>query len=236
MPGCGSVALRPRAAIVVQHVAPAVGQTARLNALELGALRRPATRRRVPATRRYSPSLRRPALAPCVEHVGGHFERRVRPAEFARAPRRHPPRTACRYGRRAAPANARCRGRSRSGTRSSKAAGHGARSSAPPTPLRDRGRRLRSHASRATRKRAHTSSRDRERGAAVVGDLVVVPAEDQLAQSQMPGERNHLLADALLQAAVADECIRVVIDDAARRSARARYASAIAMPNALAMP
>ena len=55
---------------------------------------------------------------------------------------------------------------------------------------------------------------DRQRRAAVVGDAVVVPEQDKLAQPQVPGERDHLLADAFLQAAVADEGVGVVVDQA----------------------
>ena len=61
---------------------------------------------------------------------------------------------------------------------------------------------------------------DREVGRAVVGDAVVVPQQGQLAQAQVPGQRDHLLADALLQAAVADEGVGAVVDHAAHRSAR----------------
>ena len=66
----------------------------------------------------------------------------------------------------------------------------------------------------ATRKRAATSSLIERPGRAVVGDAVVVPEQDQLAQAQVPGQRDHLLADALLQAAVADEGVGAVVDDA----------------------
>ena len=66
----------------------------------------------------------------------------------------------------------------------------------------------------ATRKRAATSSLIDSVGAAVVGDAVVVPQQDQLAQPQVSGQRDHFLADAFLQAAVADEGIGVVVDQA----------------------
>ena len=55
---------------------------------------------------------------------------------------------------------------------------------------------------------------DRQARRAVVGDAVVVPQQDQLAQAQVPGQRDHLLADALLQAAVADEGVGAVVDHA----------------------
>ena len=55
---------------------------------------------------------------------------------------------------------------------------------------------------------------DRQIGGAVVGDAVVVPQQGQLAQAQVPGQRDHLLADALLQAAVADERVGAVVDHA----------------------
>ena len=54
---------------------------------------------------------------------------------------------------------------------------------------------------------------DRKTGRAVVGDAVVVPEQDQLAQPQVPGQRNHLLTDPLLQATVADEGVGVMVDD-----------------------
>ena len=64
----------------------------------------------------------------------------------------------------------------------------------------------------------HTKTRgdilaDRQRGGAVIGDAVVVPQEDQLAQSQVAGQRNRLLADAFLQAAVANEGVGEVVDE-----------------------
>ncbi len=52
---------------------------------------------------------------------------------------------------------------------------------------------------------------DGQLGAAVVGDAVVVPQEDQLAQTQVAGQRNHFLAHTFLQAAVAYEGIRMVV-------------------------
>src|SRR4051812_42069992 len=45
------------------------------------------------------------------------------------------------------------------------------------------------------------AQRDADR--AVVGHAVVVPEEDELAEAQVAGQRDHLLSDALLQAAVA---------------------------------
>jgi len=49
--------------------------------------------------------------------------------------------------------------------------------------------------------------------AAIIGHPVVVPEKDELAQAQMSGERDHLLANAFLQAAVADQRVGVMIDD-----------------------
>lgn len=53
--------------------------------------------------------------------------------------------------------------------------------------------------------------RDRQVGGAVVGDAVVVPQEGELSQAQMAGQRDHLVGDAFLQAAVADQGIGAVI-------------------------
>ena len=47
----------------------------------------------------------------------------------------------------------------------------------------------------------------------VVGHAIIVPQEDELAEAQMPRQRDHLLPDALLQAAVADQSVGVMIDD-----------------------
>ncbi|GJE40924.1 hypothetical protein AEGHOMDF_0083 [Methylobacterium soli] len=55
--------------------------------------------------------------------------------------------------------------------------------------------------------------RDRQVGAPVIGDAVVVPQEDQLAEAQVAGERDHLVGDALHQAAVAHEGVAVVVDE-----------------------
>jgi hypothetical protein len=55
---------------------------------------------------------------------------------------------------------------------------------------------------------------DRQARRPVVGDAVVVPEQDQLAQAQVPRERDHFLADALLQATVADEGVGAVVDHA----------------------
>ena len=54
---------------------------------------------------------------------------------------------------------------------------------------------------------------DGERGGAVDGDLVVVEQHDQLVEPEVSGERDRLVADALHQAAVADDRIGVVVDD-----------------------
>ena len=48
---------------------------------------------------------------------------------------------------------------------------------------------------------------------AVIRHPVVVPQEHQLAELQVAGERNHLLANALLQATVAHQRVGVVIND-----------------------
>jgi hypothetical protein len=53
---------------------------------------------------------------------------------------------------------------------------------------------------------------DRQIGAAVVGDQVVVPQQHQLAQVEVACQRNHLLPHALLQAAVAHKGVGVVIN------------------------
>ena len=50
-------------------------------------------------------------------------------------------------------------------------------------------------------------------GRAVDGDAVVVVEHDELAERQRAGERARLVRDAFHQAAVADEHVRVVIDD-----------------------
>jgi len=50
-----------------------------------------------------------------------------------------------------------------------------------------------------------------QRGRAVDGDGVVVEEQDQLAELEVPGERDGLMADALHQAAVAGEHVGVVV-------------------------
>ena len=52
----------------------------------------------------------------------------------------------------------------------------------------------------------------RQIGAAIDGNAVVVEQHDQARQSQVPGQRNRLVADALHQTAVAGEHIGKVID------------------------
>ena len=52
-----------------------------------------------------------------------------------------------------------------------------------------------------------------ERRRPVDRDRVVVEQHDQLVELEVPGERDRLLADALHQAAVAGDHIRVVVDD-----------------------
>ena len=62
--------------------------------------------------------------------------------------------------------------------------------------------------------------RRREGGRAVDGNTVVVPEHDQPGELQMPGEVDRLVADALLQAAVAGDDIGVVVDKVRRRNGR----------------
>ena len=48
---------------------------------------------------------------------------------------------------------------------------------------------------------------------AVIRHPVVIPEEDELAEAKMAGKRDDLLADALLEAAVADQCVGIVVND-----------------------
>jgi len=57
----------------------------------------------------------------------------------------------------------------------------------------------------------HVVFRDCLSDHAVVGHLVVVVQDDQLAQLQVAGQRDHLVRDALHQAAVADQCVRIMV-------------------------
>ena len=52
---------------------------------------------------------------------------------------------------------------------------------------------------------------DRQVGAAVVCDLVVVPQQHQFAQLQVAGQRDHFLPNPLLQTAIAHKGIGVVV-------------------------
>ena len=55
--------------------------------------------------------------------------------------------------------------------------------------------------------------RDGEIGRPVDRDRIVVPEDDQLVELEMPGEPQRFVADPFHQAAVAEEDVRVVIDD-----------------------
>ncbi len=63
------------------------------------------------------------------------------------------------------------------------------------------------------RKTLHVVFRDRLPDHPVVGHLVVVVEDDQLAQLQVAGERDHLVRHTLHQAAVPHQRVGVVIDD-----------------------
>jgi len=54
---------------------------------------------------------------------------------------------------------------------------------------------------------------DRLADRAVVLDLVVVPDPGELAEAEMPGKRDRLVRDPLLQTAVADESVGAVVDE-----------------------
>ncbi len=74
---------------------------------------------------------------------------------------------------------------------------------------------------------------------AVDRDAVVVVEADQLAELQRAGERAGLVRDAFHEAAVAEEHLRVVIDDieaGAVEGCREQHFSASAMPTAFARP
>src|SRR5919205_3236607 len=55
--------------------------------------------------------------------------------------------------------------------------------------------------------------RESQVDAAIVGDAVVVPEKDQLAQPKMARQRDDLLPDAFLQTPVTDQRIGVMVDD-----------------------
>ena len=73
-------------------------------------------------------------------------------------------------------------------------------------------------------------------GRPVDRDVVVVVDADQPAEAEVAGERRGLVADALHEAAVAGDHVRVVVDERRRRSGRAGTRSAIAMPTASPKP
>ncbi len=54
---------------------------------------------------------------------------------------------------------------------------------------------------------------DRKGGIAIIGNVIVVPQEGQLAELQMTGQRNRLLSDPFLQAAIADKSPRPMVDE-----------------------
>ncbi len=61
---------------------------------------------------------------------------------------------------------------------------------------------------------------DRKGGIAIIGNVVVVPQEGQLAESQMTGQRNRFLSDPFLQAAVAHKGPGPVIDEVVAETRR----------------
>ena len=68
-------------------------------------------------------------------------------------------------------------------------------------------------ASRAASKRAATSSRQGDVGGAGQGDVVLVVEVDQLAETEVAGERGGLHGDAFHHVAVGDDAVGVVVDD-----------------------
>ena len=75
----------------------------------------------------------------------------------------------------------------------------------------------------------------RQRGVAVDRDVVVVVDADQLAEPEVAGERGRLVRDALHEAPVAGDHVRVMVDRL-RAEVGGRKRSAIAMPTALPKP
>ena len=76
----------------------------------------------------------------------------------------------------------------------------------------------------------------RQGRAAIVRDAVVVPEQNQLGQLQVPSQRNHLLANAFLEAAITDKGVGVVIDEPgpkARIQIRLSYCHSKRVGNAL---
>jgi hypothetical protein len=205
------LALDGPALVVVQHVAPAFGQLAGKDALELGALvRRQRRDARAPALALGVAAAAR--VAPDRQDVGGNLERRRRPAEVVArssgvggeqlravaAALALEPRDAARDGR-----PARDQRRSRVFRGGADRRRHGFEVVAidlDDVPAGDA-------------EAIGDVLADRQLGRAVVGDAVVVPEQSELAQAQVPCQRDHLLADPLLQAAVADERIGAVVDD-----------------------
>ncbi len=62
---------------------------------------------------------------------------------------------------------------------------------------------------------------ERERGRAVDRDVVVVVADDQLAEPEVPGDRRGFLADPLHHVAVGADRVDVVVDDVVARAVEA---------------
>ncbi len=245
MPPCGLPSTHRAALVVEQDLAPAGGQFAAQHALELRAL---GGRQRSHALgpRGVFAIAAAPGGTPRAEDVFGNLEGRMRPVE--RLPRRCGVfRMQSRAVAAALPLQA------RDALRNHRAAGDHRR---PRILLRRRDRVRHGFDVVAVdlddmpvgdaKARGHVFA-DRQRRAAVVGDAVVVPEEDQLAQPQVTRERDHLLADPLLQAAVADEGVGGVVDQARaeariqvglrnRHAERIRDALARAGPVVTSMP
>ena len=53
---------------------------------------------------------------------------------------------------------------------------------------------------------------NRKRRAPIIGNLIVIPQQDQLAKCKVACQRNHLLANTFLQATITNKRIGMVID------------------------
>ena len=199
-------------AVFAQHVAPAFRQVAAQHAIELGT--RAGRQRGAARLPRLVLRLRTPThLVPAALHRRRNLERRMRPIER----RTRGLRVGLEQARAVAAAQAL---QTRDAACDDGAAGEQRRPRVAARCVERCRHRLDIVAidfhhvpARDTATRGHVLA-DRQLGRAVVGDAVVVPQQHQLGEAQVAGERDHFLADAFLQATVADEGIGEMVDQA----------------------
>ncbi len=193
------------------------------------------------AARRFFHSLRgwlrlRPAIRHASRISAGHLEGGYVPAERLPGARRSPRRRAASRGTDALPALV---GAPKPMVvRQAIIVGRSVFCARPRSPRRSRPDRVPSMRRRIPARRLearHLVAGFGERQRAVDRNAVVVEEDDQLAEPQVPGDRDRLVADALHQVAVGGDHIGVVVDDVVAEAGRDhalgdRHADGIAEP------